>query len=118
MVTVSPFEGLQMPRELACEFFAVFSRFEFALKEEGYVYVNRFGRATPDWNRFAESAASVLDVEIGSDLEAAINYLTSELPQVQVSAQGWSPVPLRGSTRASQAIDAVQRVRNNLFHGG
>ena len=118
MATVSPFEGLQMPRELACEFFAVFSRFEFALKKEGYVYVNRFGRAAPDWNRFAESAASALDVEIGSDFEAAINYLTSESPQVQVSAQGWSPAPLRGSTRASQAFDAVQRVRNNLFHGG
>lgn len=107
-----------MPRELACEFFAVFSRFEFALKEAGYVHINRFNRAIPHWDRFANEAGSRLQVSAGSELDAAITYLTGEPPEVQTSAQGWSQAPLRGDTLGAMAIDAVQRVRNNLFHGG
>ncbi len=56
MIVRSPFEGLRIPRELVCEFFAVFSRLEFTLKEEGFVQRGR-ERAYPDWNRFAKEAA-------------------------------------------------------------
>jgi hypothetical protein len=118
MGIASPCDGLQMPRELACEFFAVFARFEFALKEAGYVYVNRFKRAAPDWDRFASEAGAKLQVPAGSELDAAVAYLTDAPPQVQTSAQGWSEVPLRGDVSVARALDAVQRVRNNLFHGG
>mgnify|MGYP001585416829 CR=1 FL=1 len=115
---MSPFDGLRIPRDLLCEFFAVFSRFEFTLKEQGFMYVNRNGRAAPDWCGFAASAAASLNVDAGSDLAHAIDYLNNDPPQVQVSAQGWSRLPLRGSTAIERAIDAIQRVRNNLFHGG
>lgn len=115
MSSPSPFQSLQIPRDLACEFFAVFSRFEFALKEAGYVYVYR-GRAAPDWNLF--SAVAVLQAPAESDLARAIDFLNQEPPQVQVSAHGWDPTPLRGATPVATALDAAQRVRHNLFHGG
>lgn len=40
-------------RELAFDFFYWFSRFEFALKENGYLVSTVMGaRAQPDWDRF------------------------------------------------------------------
>lgn len=49
----SPLAALRIEPELVCEFFAVFSRFEFALKAHGYMIARRY-RAEPDWWRFAE----------------------------------------------------------------
>ena len=118
MSTSSPFDELRIPRELACEFFAVFSRFEFSLKERGFCYVNRYGRAAPDWDRFAREMGGPLETQVSSGLAEAIAYLNAEPPQMQTSARGWSAVPLRGSSAGSRAIDAAQRVRHNLFHGG
>jgi len=105
-----------MSAALACQFFAVFSRFEFALKDSGYVNTNRHGRAVPDWDRFA--AVVTLEVPADSDLALAIEFLNREPPQVQTSAHNWDHIPLRGNTQIARAIDAAQRVRNNLFHGG
>jgi len=116
---MSPFDSLQMPRELACEFFAMFSRFEFALKECGFLYVNRFGRAAPDWDGYSKHAAVHIKVDNDSELAEAIRYLNKEPPQIQVSATVWdATIGLRGPEPIGTALDAVQRVRNNLFHGG
>jgi hypothetical protein len=113
----SLFASLQIPQPLACEFFAVFSRFEFALKETGYFYVHR-GRASPDWRTFAATIAETLNVTLGSDLSEAIDFLNREPPQMQISARDWKVVELFGTTPIATAIDAAQRVRHNLFHGG
>jgi hypothetical protein len=112
----SPFAGLQMPAALACEFFAVFSRFEYALKEEGYCYVGPRGRAHPDWRTFKERCA-VLSVS-SEKTRLAVEYLVGNPPKVQTGAQAWTDMPLQGTTPFAQAIEAVGRVRNNLFHGG
>lgn len=117
MAASSLFASLQMPQSLACEFFAVFSRFEFALKEAGHFYVHR-GRACPDWRTFAALIAETLNVTPGSDLSEAIDFLNAEPPQVQVAARDWQAAALFGTTSIATAIDAAQRVRHNLFHGG
>lgn len=117
MVASSLFASLQMPQSLACEFFAVFSRFEFALKESGHFYVHR-GRASPDWRTFAATIAETLNVTPGSDLSEAIDFLNADPPQVQVAARDWQAIALFGTTPIATAIDAAQRVRHNLFHGG
>ncbi len=116
MQTSSPFDSLQMPKELACEFFAVFSRFEYALKESGFWYLNRNGRAAPNWDGFA--AIVTLEFESTSELANAIDFLNDEPPLVQVSSHDWLHAPLRGTTKIQKALDATQRIRNNLFHGG
>lgn len=118
MTVTSPFDSLQMPRDLVCEFFAVFSRFEFALKESGFVYANRNGRAAPDWDAFSAVAAGSLQFASDPALFQAINFLNREPPQVQISAFEWQLDPLRGVAPIATALDAAQRVRNNLFHGG
>jgi len=118
MAIPSPFDSLQIPSDLVCVFFAVFSRFEFALKELGFVYVNRHGRAAPNWEGFTTSFSGSLRVDPGTDLHRAIDFLNRESPQIQVSAQDWKSVPLRGMAPVGTALDAAQRVRHNLFHGG
>ncbi|HDS1558914.1 TPA: hypothetical protein QEL11_002799 [Stenotrophomonas maltophilia] len=117
---MSPLDGLQMPAQLACEFFAVFSRFEFALKDSGYYYVNRRGRAAADWDRYFLHANDTVRTDADPDLFEAVQYLTDEPPQVQVAPAQWNPnVPLRGGPGIiGTALDATGRVRNNLFHGG
>lgn len=117
----SPFDGLQMPRDLACEFFAVFSRFEFTLKEFGFVSANRHGRATTNWSRYCEQISAVLPLNGNEALATAIYDLVTDPPQVQIAHGNeaiWQVVPLRGNTDIERALDATQRVRNNLFHGG
>ena len=120
-MTVSPFEHLQLPRNLVCEFFGVFSRLEFALKESNFSRANRHFRATPDWERFGEKIGELLVSKTDAAVRDAISYLLQEPPQVQVvenNSVQWKVVALRGRSAGERAIDAIQRVRNNLFHGG
>ena len=49
---MSPFDGLRVPRDLVCEFFATFARFEFTIKELGLRKATG-RRAEPDWWAFA-----------------------------------------------------------------
>jgi hypothetical protein len=100
-----------------CEFFAVFSRFEFVMKENGFVQRGQ-DRAHPDWDRFARETASSLRIAPGSDAAAAVEYLSGDPPLVQMRNLSWQMAPLEGQTRVEQALHAVRRVRNNLFHGG
>jgi hypothetical protein len=113
----SPFDGLSIEKELACEFFAVFARLEFALKEKGFV-VNGPERAFPDWDRFAESAATWFETTAGSPAAQAVEYLTARPPKVQMADLSFKAVALSGKAPITQAIRGVTRVRNNLFHGG
>jgi len=113
--------------ELACEFFAVFSRFEYALKASGHCKLDRcretgqIQRAKPDWNNFISKMT--LSAPRGSELERAVVFLTGDdAPKVQVgpgtASDDWVPRQLNGSSREQKAVDAAKRVRNNLFHGG
>ena len=74
MTVRSPFEGLRIPRELVCEFFAIFSRLKLMLKEEGFVQYGK-DRAYPDWDRFANGAATWLRIAPISAAAAAVEYL-------------------------------------------
>lgn len=113
----SPFEGLEIEKELVCEFFAVFSRLEFSLKELDYSR-NERGVVSPAWRRFSEEIAENVHVEIGSELDEAITFLCNEPPLVQVGAREWQLQNLHGEREVEKAIDAACRVRHNLFHGG
>ena len=92
----SPFEGLQVDKELVCEFFAFFSRLEFAIKELGFI---RHGQnfATPAWRRFAQEASTNLQIADGSEAAAAVAYLNANPPMVQNSLLVWETLALEGN---------------------
>lgn len=107
-----PFSLIAIPKDLACEFFAVFSRFEFALKEGGYVKGE--GRASPDWQRFTRDVV----LEADGPVAVSLGYLIAYPPQIQTPDLKWKALALQGKTDRAKALESIQRVRNNLFHGG
>ncbi|RON24851.1 hypothetical protein BK660_04055 [Pseudomonas brassicacearum] len=122
MTTASPIESLKIPKELVFEFLAVFSRFEFSLKESGYFRKSRHDTVEADWVKFTESMALHFDEIDSPNLSSAIEYLTKEPPQQQIVEGGslnWRPLTFKPEqTLAAKAFLAVRMTRNNLFHGG
>ena len=112
-------EGISADLErLAFLFFYKYSRFEFALKQNGYLRDSNPGNpAMPDWYKFAEERCSDYRVSV----EAA--ELIGDPPKYQaVAANGlpeWKHVDLvRYADDIGKVIRLLQTVRNNLFHGG
>ncbi|CAH9066373.1 hypothetical protein PSEHALCIP103_03573 [Pseudoalteromonas haloplanktis] len=116
------FRHLHMPPELACEFLAVFSRMEYALKATRFQDGNE-DRVSASWNRFANEADDIFDESSSDDLQEAVNYMTSKPPRKQVLVEG-RRVEFRDFTKDAnqrqlqQLLLMVRIVRNNLFHGG
>ncbi|WP_421951708.1 hypothetical protein [Pelagibacterium sp.] len=117
----SPFDDLQIEAAEVCEFFAVFARFEYAMKATRYCGGDRHGNAVPDWRSLKDELGGAI-AESGDEVtNKAIGYLVNEPPLVQKFVDGrpeFREVPLDGNTLGAQAIEAAKRVRNNLFHGG
>lgn len=117
----SPFDDLQIDPAEVCEFFAVFARFEYAMKATRYCGGDRYGNAMPDWRSLkADLGGPIGGMQIPATDEA-MAYLLADPPQVQKVVDRrpvFQTVPLDGDTSGAKAIEAAKRVRNNLFHGG
>lgn len=102
----------------AVRLFATFARFEFALKEAGFVQADRHGSAMPDWKRFSSLEPTRLVVaKIRNDVLAP--ELTVRPPKRQVATSfGWEWRDVQATEDAASLVGAIRRVRNNLFHGG
>lgn len=102
----------------AVKLFACFSRFEFALKESGYVKKGKYGGAEPDWDKFSRLDCLPVLMKRLRDSRAAPE-LFAHPPQKQMFDGGylkWAEAV--AITDPKTFIDAIKRVRNNLFHGG
>ena len=103
---------------LAFCFFYRYSRFEFALKANGYLKSSKLGSpAEPDWREFAKKRSH--DYCISAEAEELI----SVPPKRQIVAANkdlvWEDVDLsQHPSDLEQVIRLLQIVRNNLFHGG
>jgi hypothetical protein len=103
---------------LAFDFFYWFSRFEFALKENGYLKCNNVGaRAEPGWDAFVER----WHAEYTASAEAAA--LQDAKPETQIVGPNgelaWRPVRLDDcNSELAKVVRHLKTVRNNLFHGG
>jgi hypothetical protein len=104
-------------RNLAFDFFYWFSRFEFALKERGYLKSSAIGdRADPDWNKFVSKYRKAYA------LTAVGAKLIAEKPQRQIVGDlehGFEHVLFSPNTADLDMVVAYAKtIRNNLFHGG
>lgn len=103
---------------LAFEFFYWFSRFEFALKENGYLRSNRPGvNAEPGWDAFERRWRS--EYQLTSEAE----HLLQLSPNRQVVGKhgelNWAAVAIAECpSDLARVISLLKVVRNNLFHGG
>ncbi|MGA2333724.1 MAG: hypothetical protein ABSG75_18455 [Syntrophales bacterium] len=113
-------ESLEISEKILLEFFVTFSRFEYALKESGFVRADKKGDAQPDWDKFI----SLVSREEYTALMSILNrelYITDSPPKKQIVRNGklqWSDLPKSGIKNVGSLLNAVRRVRNNLFHGG
>jgi len=102
----------------AFEFFYWYSRFEFALKANGYLKSHEAGRtAEPGWNEFTDQLSHTYV------LSNTARVLLDTSPERQVisgsSGLDWESVDLSGcKSDLAKVIRLVKTVRNNLFHGG
>lgn len=117
----SPFEDLQIDRALVSEFFAVFARFEYAMKASHYCAADRWNNAIPNWRALKQDLAPALEQAPCDDLRSAMAFLINAPPLVQKWVDGhpqFQEVPLAENSDGANALEAAKRVRNNLFHGG
>lgn len=105
--------------EDAIAFFLLFSKFECALKHDGYLKTQN-GKAEANWHSFAASTGVTLEVLLEqASVSEEVRYLVKEPPMVQIVKNGvlvWEKV--QKPTHLNELIDCIKRVRNNLFHGG
>jgi hypothetical protein len=105
-------------RTLAFDFFFFFSRFEFALKEAGYLKSDKpEAAAQAGWGRYTKA------FEAQYVLSAQGQALIDAQPQKQVVAANqdlvFSPVTFKAGDSDLEKVTMLARtVRNNLFHGG
>lgn len=112
--------SLQPDRTLVYAFFENFARAECAMKFGCYCRNDR-ERAAPDWSKLRERLGPRPATSKNDDLSSAIEYLVTRPPEVQLYEKGkaeFRSKPLTGKTRGEKALEAMCRVRNNLFHGG
>lgn len=104
-------------RDLAFDFFYWFSRFEYALKANGYLVISQNSHeATPNWDQF------VSDHRAGYSPSPAAQALMEAKPQEEVvTAHGLDFADLvfsPGTAELDKVVRYAKTVRNNLFHGG
>lgn len=102
----------------AVRLFACISRFEFALKEAGYVDGVDGERVSPNWTEF-EKEAGKAGAFAGLQQVDTIKPLFDGPPRKQLrrgaSFEWGDPLPV---DNLAQFGLAIRQVRNNLFHGG
>ena len=120
------FEMIKAPNDLVIEFFILYSRFEFSLKTIGYLRTDKCAnkKALPAWRRFAADIKDKMrETETNKEVKSAIDYLIEKPPKKELKTSDskstrWEDVALEGASDLEKAIDACERIRNNLFHGG
>ena len=111
----------EIPKELsvlAFDFFYWFSRFEFCLKDNGYLKHHEPGdNAEPGWDKFVERHSA--NYQPSADAQALLN----DPPERQIVLANreldWRAVGTSDCTsELAKVARLVKTVRNNLFHGG
>lgn len=107
-------------KDLVFSFFAVFSRFEYALKRGEFLANKEVAEA--DWNAYAKALRGRFETVSAAGFQDAIAFLRQAPPQKQVVENGeltWRD-SAHGNGEALEAyvLRLVCTVRNNLFHGG
>lgn len=106
--------------QLAGEFFRLFSRFEYALKANGYLVPNKRS-AESDWTRFATDINEAFEQLDDEEIIKAKEFIQAEPPKKQINNNGqleWDASQPDSANNTDLMLLYVRRVRNNLFHGG
>lgn len=111
-------------RANAIVFFLFFSRFEYALKREGFARGTgqNADEASADWNKYADKHPELLDQQQSELFISAICNLRKAPPMKQMldpeKRLTWMADNYTGQFNLARIFVLLCRIRNNLFHGG
>jgi len=98
-------------------FLVAMSRFEYALKEADFWFVNN-NDVHPDWKAYAATIAD-LNADEDEELRKAIEYLKNNPPKKQVVNDGGLRFASTNlGPEKNSVLMAIKTVRNNAVHGG
>jgi hypothetical protein len=96
------------------QFLLVFSRFEFALQNQGLVYNHKFA----NWRTFAKLLDTSFDEYSSTELRGACYFMKASPPN-EYNGTTWKPLVLSSHLSLCQKLMRyITTIRNNLFHGG
>ena len=125
--------------ERAVVFFLFFARFEYALKEAGFVEkrrnrasehcaphggdarVRQSKDAKVNWTKYAAHCSALLANNKQSRFQRAVKYLRKNPPKKQIVSGDrldMTDDAFAGTWDMDRVLTLVRRIRNNLFHGG
>ncbi|WP_394179574.1 hypothetical protein [Marinomonas posidonica] len=99
-------------------FFYCFSRFEFVLKENGFLKSEESGKnAEPSWEKFINMHNETY--KISDEATLLINLHPKRQIVLENKQLNWKPVGI-GHCRNDlcKVVTMLRTIRNNLFHGG
>ena len=104
--------------QLCSDFLILYSRFEYALKECGFLQNgNRVMASIAD---YADSISGIFNPKPESQLEKAVNFIIGSPPKIQIRNGNnltWQDQIIEGN-EIQVLPEYLRRVRNNLLHGG
>ncbi|MER9291516.1 hypothetical protein NKI71_14840 [Mesorhizobium sp. M0510] len=97
------------------DLFAVFARFEYAMKKGGF---RRENHAEAAWRTFADTLPAGFFAQMQAAPQVAIYFAAPPDHLVTDAAGGvrWSGAPISPTTTA-ELFGSINTARNNLFHG-
>ena len=104
-------------KELTFKFFYKFSRFDFSLKEHGFGEARgKRNISNPSWKSFREKyeGSYILSKEAKELLEEPPKMQVIENNKLKFITEACE----ENSTDLRKIIGSINRIRNNLFHGG
>jgi hypothetical protein len=126
-IAPNPFQLRYVPEirgrdaDLIFEYFMVFSRLEFALKQAGFRRIASDQHVEPDWNAFSSRYQSKFVADKYPELKEAFYYYLIKPPKVQIVENNklcWKDRQQGKGSDFVWVINSIRVVRNNLFHGG
>ena len=107
--------------DLIIEYFIVFSRFEYALKQTGF-HNGSETHLEPDWDKFCNTFKEKFQPQKSETLTEAVNYYHDKPTKIQIFKDGqlqWRENSRGdGEDQFTWLMRTVRYTRNNLFHGG
>lgn len=100
--------------------FATFCRFEFALKDQGFIRGDEGETAWPDWHRF-EREECLRDLPQALARDRDVHELLENPPMKHLVHHGvpaWTQTFHKPLDTVRELLSAARAVRNTLFHGG
>jgi hypothetical protein len=105
-------------KKASFEFFYWFSRFEFALKENGFLKSEEYGaKAEPSWEKFKDRYKE--KYQTTEEAKRLIQLHPKRQLVFAYKKLGWKPVGINHCNNdLCRVITMLSTIRNNLFHGG